>query len=88
MKPLGFEFERLVKHGERWRHSEKGIFYQMSSSPSGNAWFDDARRQFQKLISSNFDKDELNELTKNKRPRTRERELGWNTLQKEESLQN
>ena len=62
MKPLGFEFERLVKHGERWRHSEKGIFYQMSSSPSGNAWYDDARRQFQKLISSNFDTDELNEL--------------------------
>jgi hypothetical protein len=64
MKPLGFEFERLVKHGERWKHPEKGIFYQMSGTPSGNAWFDDARRQFQKLISSNFDTDELNELLK------------------------
>ena len=28
-----------------------------------------------------------NKLTKNKRPRTRERELGWNTLQKDEFLQ-
>ena len=36
----------------------------MSGSPSGNSWFDDAKRQFQKLISSNFDNDELNELLK------------------------
>jgi len=64
MTPLGFLFERKTKHGERWKHPEKGIFYQLSGSPSGNAWFDDARRQFQKLISSNFDTDELNELLK------------------------
>ena len=57
MIPLGFEFERQVKHGERWKNSEKGILYQLSGTPSGNTWFDDARRQFQKLIQGNFDKE-------------------------------
>ena len=36
----------------------------MSGSPSNNGWFDDARRQFQKLIQSNFDTVELNEKLK------------------------
>ena len=64
LTPLGFLFERKTKHGERWKHPVKLVYFQMSGSPSGNSWFDDAKRQFQKLISSNFDNDELNELLK------------------------
>ena len=64
MIALDFEFDRQVKHGERWKNYEKGIFYQLSGSPSNNGWFDDARRQFQKLIQSNFDTVELNEKLK------------------------
>ena len=64
MTALGFGFERNTKHGERWKHPVKLIYFQMSGSPSGNSWFDDAKRQFKKLISSNFDNAELNELLK------------------------
>jgi uncharacterized protein (UPF0297 family) len=61
---LEFELVRKTKHSELWKHFAKSISFQLSGTPSNIAWLHDAKRQFQKLISSNFDKDELKELLK------------------------
>ena len=59
---LEFELVRKTKHSELWKHFAKSISFQLSGSPSSHNWIHDAKRQFQKLISSNFDKDELQNL--------------------------
>ena len=59
---LEFELVRKTKHSELWKHIAKSISFQLSGSPSSHNWIHDAKRQFQKLISSNFDKDELQNL--------------------------
>ena len=53
---LEFELVRKTKHSELWKHIAKSISFQLSGSPSSHNWIHDAKRQFQKLISSNFDK--------------------------------
>jgi len=54
---LEFELVRKTKHSELWKHFAKSISFQLSGSPSSHNWLHDAKRQFQKLISSNFDKE-------------------------------
>ena len=54
---LEFELVRKTKHSELWKHIAKSISFQLSGSPSSHNWIHDAKRQFQKLISSNFDKE-------------------------------
>ena len=62
MTALDFELVKTTKHSELWKHFAKSISFQLSGSPSSHNWLHDAKRQFQKLISSNFDKDELQNL--------------------------
>ena len=57
LNALEFELVRRTKHSELWKHFAKSISFQMSGSASSTQWIHDARRQFQKLISSNFDKE-------------------------------
>ena len=54
---LDFELVKTIKHSELWKHFAKSISFQLSGSPSSQNWLHDAKRQFQKLISSNFDKE-------------------------------
>ena len=57
MTALDFEFVKTTKHSELCKHFAKSISFQLSGSPSSHNWLHDAKRQFQKLISSNFDKE-------------------------------
>ena len=54
---LDFELVKSTKHSELWKHFAKSISFQLSGSPSSHNWIHDAERQFQKLISSNFDRE-------------------------------
>ena len=54
---LEFEWVRRTKHSELWKHFAKYISFQLSGSASSTNWIHDEKRQFQKLISSNFDKE-------------------------------
>ena len=57
MTALDFKLVKTTKHSELWKHFAKSISFQLSGSPSSHNWLHDAKRQFQKLISSNFDKE-------------------------------
>ena len=56
MTALDFELVKTTKYSELWKHFAKSISFQLSGSPNSHNWLHDAKRQFQKLISSNFDK--------------------------------
>ena len=56
---LNYELVKTTKHSELWKHFAKSISFQLSGSPSSHNWIHDAKRQSQKLISSNFDKENI-----------------------------
>lgn len=56
---LGFEFERVSKHGEFWKHHTKKLTTQIPISPSDHKWTIAYKHQLTKLVSPAFSKDEL-----------------------------
>ena len=51
---LGFEEDRMGKHGSIWKHIEKNLTTNVTTSSSDYRWYKNWKSDFCKLVSENF----------------------------------
>ena len=55
---LGFEEDRMGKHGSIWKHIEKNLTTNVTTSSSDWRWYKNWKSDFTKLVSENFTRKE------------------------------
>ena len=59
---LGFEEDRMGKHGSIWKHIEKNLTTNVTTSSSDWRWYKNWKSDFTKLVSENFTREEIEQL--------------------------
>ena len=59
---LGFEEDRMGKHGSIWKHIEKNLTTNVTTSSSDWRWYKNWKSNFIKLVSENFTREEIARL--------------------------
>ncbi len=59
---LGFVLDRVGKHGSIWKHIEKNLTTNVTTSSSDWRWYKNWKSDFTKLVSENFTRKEIEQL--------------------------
>ena len=59
---LGFEEDRMGKHGSIWKHIEKNLTTNVTTSSSDYRWYKNWKSGFNKLVTENFTREEIEKL--------------------------
>ena len=59
---LGFEEDRMGKHGSIWKHIEKNLTTNVTTSSSDYRWYKNWKSDFCKLVTENFTREEIEKL--------------------------
>ena len=59
---LGFEEDRMGKHGSIWKHIEKNLTTNVTTSSSDYRWYKNWKSGFCKLVTENFTREEIEKL--------------------------
>ena len=59
---MGFVLDRTGKHGSVWKHTEKNLTTNVTTSSSDWRWYKNWKSDFTKLINDNFTIQEIEEL--------------------------
>ena len=59
---LGFELDRVGKHGSIWKNHAKNLITNVTTSSSDWRWYKNWKSDFTKLVSENFTREEIEQL--------------------------
>ena len=59
---LGFELDRVEKHGSIWKNHAKNLITNVATSSSDWRWFNNWKSDFGNLVKENFTRDEIETL--------------------------
>jgi len=59
---LGFELDRVGKHGSIWKNHAKNLITNVATSSSDWRWFNNWKSDFGNLVKENFTRDEIETL--------------------------
>ena len=59
---LGFVLDRVGKHGSIWKHIEKNLTTNVTTSSSDYRWYKNWKSDFCKLVTENFTREEIEKL--------------------------
>ena len=59
MTSLGFELDRVEKHGSIWKNHAKNLITTVAKSSSDWRWFNNWKSDFGNLVKENFTRDEI-----------------------------